>query len=90
MEDLSDRQSERFLQENISSKLFCGFNITEKRPNHNYFSELHKKIGTSILGVMFNLINDKLRSKGLINILPSLTIQQRSPNWFYGMSVIKR
>lgn len=67
MEDLSDRQLERFLQENVSGKLFCGFNMTEKTPDHTYFSELRKRIGTSRLGKMFNLINDKLRSKGLVS-----------------------
>lgn len=67
MEDLSDRQLERFLQENVSGKLFCGFNMTEKTPDHTYFSELRKRIGTSRLGEMFNLINDKLRSKGLVS-----------------------
>jgi len=67
MEDLSDRQLEKFLQENVSGKLFCGFNMTEKTPDHTCFSELRKRIGTSKLREMFNLVNDKLLSKGLVS-----------------------
>ena len=44
MEDLSDRELERFLQENTAGKLFCGFSLLEKTPDHTYFSALRKKI----------------------------------------------
>jgi transposase, IS5 family len=66
MEDLSDRELERFLQENISGKYFCGFNLSEKTPNHSYFCELRKKIGTNELVKLFNTLGDLLRCKGLI------------------------
>jgi transposase len=32
MEDLSDRELERYLQENNAAKLFCSFTLTEKTP----------------------------------------------------------
>lgn len=67
MEDLSDRELERFLTENIAAKFFCGFDMTEKTPDHTYFCELRKKISTPRLGKMFTLINNKLRNKGLIS-----------------------
>lgn len=67
MEDLSDRELERFLQENNSAKLFCSFTLTEKTPDHSYFSELRRKIGTEKLGKLFNKFGDKLREKGLIS-----------------------
>ena len=34
MEDLSDRELERFLQENTSAKMFCDFSLTEKTPGN--------------------------------------------------------
>ena len=37
MEDLSDRELERFLQENNAGKLFCGFSLLEKNPDHSNF-----------------------------------------------------
>jgi IS5 family transposase len=67
LEDLSDRELERFLQENIAGKYFCGFRLTEKTPDHSYFSALRKKIGTSGLAELFNLLGKKLKEKGLVS-----------------------
>jgi transposase len=66
MEDLSDRELERFLAENNSAKFFCSFTLTEKTPDHSYFSELRRKIGTEKLAKLFNKLGDKLREKGLV------------------------
>ncbi len=66
MEDLSDRELERFLQENVAGKHFCGFSLSEKTPDHSYFSDLRKKIGTKTLTEMFNDLGVRLRKKGLI------------------------
>jgi len=43
MEDLSDRELDRFLQEDTAGKYFCGFSLLEKTPDHIYFSALRKK-----------------------------------------------
>jgi IS5 family transposase len=67
MEDLSDRELERYLQENTAGKLFCSFTISEKTPDHSYFSELRRRIGTEKLGKLFNKFGDKLREKGLVS-----------------------
>lgn len=66
-EDLSDRELERFLQENNAGKYFCGFTLREKTPDHSYLSGLRKKIGTARLADLFNLLGDKLKGKGLAN-----------------------
>lgn len=67
MEDLSDRELERYLQENNAGKFFCSFTLREKTPDHSYFSELRKKIGTKNLAKLFNKFGDKLKEKGLIS-----------------------
>ena len=67
MEDLSDRELERFLQENNSAKYFCGFSLLEKTPDHSYFSVLRKKIGTEKLAKMFNKLGESLKVKGLVS-----------------------
>lgn len=67
MEDLSDRELERYLQENTAGKLFCGFTLSEKTPDHSYFSELRRKVGTEKLAKLFNRFGDKLREKGLVS-----------------------
>ena len=66
MEDLSDRELERFLQENNAGKYFCGFTLTEKVPDHSYFSGLRKRIGTKELVNLFRRLGNRLRQKGLI------------------------
>lgn len=37
MEDLSDRELERYMQENTASKWFCDFELTETTPTHSVF-----------------------------------------------------
>jgi len=49
MKNLSDRELEHFLRENVSGKFFCGFSLLEKTPDHTYFSHLRSKIGTKRL-----------------------------------------
>ena len=67
MEDLSDRELERYLQENTAAKYFCGFSLLEKTPDHSYFCVLRKKIGTKRLAKIFNDICASLRKKGFIS-----------------------
>ena len=47
MEDLSDRELGRFLQENSSGKWFCGFSLCEKTPDYSVFSKIRQRIGTT-------------------------------------------
>lgn len=66
MEDLSDRELERFLQENLAGKMFCGFELHDKTPDFSYFSVLRKRIGTERLSVLFNKIREGMKKKGVI------------------------
>ena len=34
IEDLSDREMERYLQENVVAKYFCGFSLTDKTADY--------------------------------------------------------
>ena len=45
-EDLSDREMESILQENLSGKWFCDLGLGEKAPDHNYLGEFRKRLGT--------------------------------------------
>ena len=40
MEDLSDRELERFIAENTAAKLFCDFSLISQTPDHSLFSRL--------------------------------------------------
>ena len=53
MEDLSDRELQRFLQENNSAKWFYDFSLTGSTPDFSVFSKMRSIIGTNSLSKMF-------------------------------------
>ncbi len=67
LEDYSDREMERALQENAAVKWFCGFELSEPTPDHSFFGQFRKRLGTRNLGYIFQKINDELRAKNLIS-----------------------
>ena len=40
LEDLSDRELERFICENNAARWFCGFDLTAKTPDHSVFGRV--------------------------------------------------
>lgn len=67
MEDLSDRELKKFMQENTAAKLFCGFELTEATPEHTVFTKVRKRIGTKKLSELFSDLRDQLQSQGYMN-----------------------
>ena len=67
MENISDRELERFLQENNAAKWFCGFSLVEKTPNYSVFSRARQRIGTKVLAKIFSDLRDQLKAQGLMN-----------------------
>jgi IS5 family transposase len=64
-EDLSDREMERALRENLIFKWFCGFGLKDQTPDHSYFGRLRQRIGTERVAKVFNQINNQLNARGL-------------------------
>jgi len=64
-EDLSDRQMEKALEENVAIKWFCGFRLMERTPDHSYLGKLRKRIGTENIAKIFNQVNGILHAHGL-------------------------
>lgn len=46
MEDLSDREFERFIAENNAAKWFCGFSLLEKTPDYTTICKFRNALGT--------------------------------------------
>ena len=67
MEDLSDRELERYLQENNSAKWFTGFRLSDKTPTYSLFCKVRARIGTSRLSKCFRVFRDQLKKQGYIN-----------------------
>ncbi|MGV7229105.1 MAG: transposase [Nitrospirales bacterium] len=45
MEDLSDRDMERYLEENLAAKWFCGFTLSEPTPDYTLFTRVRTPYG---------------------------------------------
>ncbi len=60
MEDLSDRELERYLADSNAGKWFCDFALTETTPDYSVFSKIRKKIGTNLLSKIFANFREQL------------------------------
>ena len=67
MEDLSDRELERYLSDSVAAKWFCDFDLTEDTPDYSVFSKLRARIGTNLLSKNFSSFTDQLRSQGYMS-----------------------
>jgi IS5 family transposase len=67
MEDLSDRELERYMQENTAGKWFCEFELGEKTPDHSVFCEARRRIGTKQLSKIFEELRQQLKQQGYMN-----------------------
>ena len=57
---------ERCLQENNASQWFCEMALGEKAPDHSYFGDFRKRLGTTRLMAIFSQVRDSLKNMGLI------------------------
>lgn len=64
MEDLSDREFERFMSENVAGKWFCGFGILEKTPDFTSFCVFRNNLGNEKVKQIFDEVKEQLKSKG--------------------------
>lgn len=67
MENCSDRELERFIQENTAARWFCGFNLRDNTPDHSVFCQIRKKIGTKVLSKIFTDLRDQLKKQGMMS-----------------------
>lgn len=67
MEDLSDRELERYLSDSVADKWFCDFDLTESTPDYSVFSKLRTKIGTNLLSKIFAEFREQLKSQGYMS-----------------------
>lgn len=67
IEDLSDRELEKFINESTASKWFCQFGLTDKTPDHSVFGRIRSKIGTNKLSKIFSSLRDQLKAQGYVS-----------------------
>jgi transposase, IS5 family len=66
MEDLSYRELERNLNENLASKLFCGYQLTDQTPDYSTLCDFSLRVGPQRLSVLFRNVREALKSAGLV------------------------
>lgn len=64
MEDLSDREFERFIAENTAAKWFCDFSLAEKTPDFTTLCKFRNGIGTKQMANLFNEVKRQMQAKG--------------------------
>jgi len=64
MEDLSDREMERFLSENMAAKWFCGFSLLDKTPDFTTYCKFRTLVGTKNMSRLFNEVKRQLQAQG--------------------------
>ena len=67
LEDLSDREMERFIRENNAAKWFCGFSLTERSPDHTVLCKFRSRLGSQALSQIFSQLRNQLKVRGLMN-----------------------
>lgn len=63
MEDLSDREFERYIAENTHAKWFCGFGLAEKTPDFTTICKFRNLVGTHRMGKMFHEVKKQLQAQ---------------------------
>jgi len=85
LEDASDREMERYMAENIACKHFAGYELYEVTPDHSYFGDLRKRLGTELIASVFNLMVQQIQDAGLsgktFTFIDSTTIVTKSALW---------
>jgi IS5 family transposase len=67
MEDISDRELERYLGDSNAARWFCDFDLTERTPDYSVFSKIRKKLGTNLLSKIYAIFRDQLRAAGYMS-----------------------
>ena len=85
MEDLSDREMEAYVTENLACKLFVGYELADKTPDHSYFGDFRKRIGTKIVAEIFNTFVEQMKVTGVVGntftFIDSTTIVSKVALW---------
>lgn len=67
MEDLSDRELARYLEENLAAKWLCGFTLSEPTPDYSLFTRVRTRIGPTRLSQLFATMRAQLKAAGLMS-----------------------
>lgn len=83
--DLSDRELEERLCDDMAFRWFCGFSLNDKTPDHTYFCRMRQVLGTQRLATMFRKIVQQCRDKKIVRsvftFVDATTIVTKVTTW---------
>ena len=83
--DLSDRELESRLRDDLAFRWFCGLSLEEETPDHTFFSRIRTTLGTRRIGQVFKNINQKAEDKGIVRkvftFVDSTAVKAKETTW---------
>ena len=83
--DLSDREMENRLRDDLAFRWFCGIGLEEETPDHTFFCRIRSGLGTRRIGQVFKNIMQKAQEKGIVRkvftFVDSTMIKAKETTW---------
>lgn len=83
--DLSDRELESRLRDDLAFRWFCGVDLENETPDHTFFCRIRTALGTRRIAQVFKNIMQKATEKGIVRkvftFVDSTTIKSKETTW---------
>lgn len=83
--DLSDRQMENRLRDDLAFRWFCGMSLENETPDHTFFCRIRTMLGTRRIAQVFKNIMQKAEEKGIVRkvftFVDSTAIKAKETTW---------
>lgn len=83
--DLSDRELENRLRDDMGFRWFCGMKLDEPTPDHTFFCRVRQELGPQRIGQAFKNIMQKAEEKGIVRkvftFVDATAIKTKEATW---------
>jgi len=92
--DLSDREMENRLRDDLGFRWFCGIGLEEQTPDHTFLCRIRTTLGTRRIGQVFKNIMQKAQEKGIVRkvftFVDSSALKTKETTWEQRDKAIKQ
>ena len=83
--DLSDRELENRLRDDLAFRWFCNIRLDNETPDHTFFSRIRTTLGTKRIGQVFKNIMQKAEEKGIVRkvftFVDATAVKSKETTW---------
>lgn len=83
--DLSDRELENRLRDDLAFRWFCNIRLDNETPDHTFFSRIRTTLGTKRIGQVFKNIMQKAEEKGIVRkvftFIDATAVKSKETTW---------